>query len=324
MDLYMQTRFKYGTGFFAALIGIFCFNPAQAASSAQVETIILWPGPAPGAPAILPDEQIVERAASGSPSDRAVTHVRVPKLELYRPAHPNGSALLIIPGGGYRRVVIDKEGIETAKLAAKAGITAFVLTYRLPEDGWANRLDVSLMDAQQAMRLLRSRAQQYAIDPKRIGVMGFSAGGHVAGKLATRFAQPVDGDDSISVRPDFVCLMYPVVTMKLPHSHGGSREALIGVNPDDASIDAQSIETSIPDHMPPNFIVHAMDDHVVPVENSIQLAAALRAKAIPLEVHLFEEGGHGFGLRLAQGKPVAIWPQLFLSWAERHGMFAGR
>jgi dipeptidyl aminopeptidase/acylaminoacyl peptidase len=109
--------------------------------------------------------------------------------------------------------------------------------------------------------------------------------------------------------------------MKLPHAHGGSREALIGPNPDAAAIDAQSVEITIPDNMPPTFIVHAIDDRSVPVENSLQLAQALRAKEIPVELHLFEEGGHGFGLRLAQGKPAAIWPQLFLSWADRHGMF---
>ena len=267
-------------------------------------------------------EEITERAQAGSPSDRAISHVRTPKLTLYRPDHPNGSALLIIPGGGYRRVVIDKEGIETAELAAKAGITAFVLTYRLPEDGWVNRPDVSLMDAQQAMRLIRGQAGHFGIDPKRIGVMGFSAGGHVAAKLAARFAQPVNGDAAISVRPDFACLMYTVITMKLPHAHGGSREALIGPNPDPDAIEAQSVETSIPENMPPTFMVHAMDDRTVPVENAVRLADALRAKAIPLEVHLFEEGGHGFGLRLAQGKPVAIWPHLFLAWAERHGFFA--
>lgn len=287
------------------------------------EKIVLWPATPPGGAGVHLSERVVERSTDLTAfHDRYVDHIGTPHLLVCRPAKPNGAAVLIAPGGGYARIVLDKEGYETARRLADAGITAFVLHYRLPGDGWAQRQDVPLQDVQRAMRLVRANAAHYGIDPARLGVMGFSAGGHVAASLATRFAvsvyPPVDAADAQDARPAFACLMYPVLTMGAG-AHSGSRDLLLGANPSSEKIDAYSCEKHLPATMAPVFLALAGDDVVVPPdENGIAMAINLHQAKVPVCLHVFEEGGHGFGLRLAGGHPCAAWPQLFLNWLRSH------
>jgi acetyl esterase/lipase len=293
-----------------------------------VETIALWPGTPPGGDGLRLTLQLLERSPTPDVfHDRFVTDIATPLLTVFRPDKPDGSALLIAPGGGYRRVVIDKEGFECAHRFASAGITCFVLRYRLPGEGWRNAADVPLQDAQRAMCLIRARARDFGIDEKRVGVIGFSAGGHVAASLITRSAAtvyaPVDVADTQSARPDFAALMYPVMSMTPPIAHAGSREKLLGPSPTDAQQKAYSPDRHVTANVPPVFMSFASDDKEVDPRNSFLMEAALRAAGVAHEMHMFEEGGHGFGIRLAQGKPAAAWPGLFLRWGAGHGMFRG-
>ncbi len=265
-----------------------------------------------------------ERSPDKQLTDRAVFGISRPRLVVFRPERPNGAGLLVMPGGGYRWVVIDKEGYEIGRHLSARGFTVFVLFYRLPGEGWAAGPDVALADAQRAMRLIRHRASDFGLDPARIAAMGFSAGGHVCADLATRFAaavyQPVDAADSISARPMLAAPIYPVVSMNPPLAHAGSRSLLLGSNATPAQEAAHSPHRNVPPDAPPMFLLHAEDDDSVPVDNSLLLHAALRARAVPVEMHLFTHGGHGFGLRKAIGKPVGIWPDLFLAWAHSQGL----
>ena len=196
--------------------------PAVADPGDPDETVTLWPGKPPGAPAVLPRDEVVNRIATSGFQDRFVTNIGAPMMTVFRPKTPNGAAALLIPGGGYVRVVIDKEGFEVAHRLAAAGVTAFVLRYRLPPEGWANRADVALQDAQRAMRLIRGNAAAWRVDPARVAAMGFSAGGHVAASLATGHARatyaPADAADALSARPDLSALLYPVIDMAPPLS----------------------------------------------------------------------------------------------------------
>jgi acetyl esterase/lipase len=288
-----------------------------------VETIDLWPRGAPGAPARPLTETVVERSKDAQLSDRAVHGISRPRLVVFRPRLPNGAAVLVSPGGGYRWVVIDKEGYEIGRWLAARGFTVFVLFYRLPGEGWKAGPDVALSDAQRAMRLIRSRAKDFAIDPERVAAMGFSAGGHLCADLTTRFAtrtyDPVDAADRLSPRPFLSAPIYPVQSMTLPVAHVGSRELLIGKDADAALERAHSPDHNVTAATPPCFLVHAEDDPTVPVENSLLLRAALKAQGIPVETHLFTHGGHGFGLRKTIGKPVEAWPELFVKWAATQG-----
>lgn len=289
------------------------------------ETIDLWPGDAPGMPTEPPEETVVERSTDAQVTDRAVYGITRPRLAVFRPQLGNGAAVMITPGGGYHHVVIDKEGYELGRWLAARGFTVFVLFYRLPGEGWAAGPDVSLSDAQRAMRLIRQRAGDYGIHPARVAAMGFSAGGHVCADLTTRFDattyDPVDDADTLSARPFGSAPIYPVVSMTLPVTHAGSRELLIGKDAGPELERAHSPQHNVPANAPPCFLVHAEDDGTVPVENSVEFRAALKGRGIPVETHLFADGGHGFGLRKAVGKPVGIWPQLFVNWSKTIGLF---
>ena len=305
--------------------------PALAAgdpSPDSTQTVPLWPGEPPGARAPPPRETIVDRSKTSGFQDRYVTGVGRPLLTVFRPPKPNGAAALICPGGGYIRVVIDKESFEVAHRLAAAGVTCFVLRYRLPAEGWDHAADVPLQDAQRAIRLIRAGADGFGVDPARVCAIGFSAGGHVAASLATGFARgayaPADAVDRVSARPDLSALFYPVIDMARPFAHEGSREALLGKAPTAAVEGAYSPHRHVTRETPPSFLVHALDDPAVPVENSLNYLAALRAAKVAAEAHLFEEGGHGFGIRLAQGKPAAAWPDLLLRWSARHGWLGAR
>lgn len=289
------------------------------------EVIELWPAAAMQGTSLAAVTEVVnERSTNPSYNDRAVFGISVPRMAVFRPAKPNGAAVLITPGGGYKWVVVDKEGYELARWLAARGFTAFVLFYRLPGEGWASGPDTPLIDAQRAMRLIRHRAKDFKIDPERVAAMGFSAGGHVCASLSARFAAsvyaPVDAAEVLSAKPHCAAPIYPVVSMEPAITHAGSRALLLGPNPGAVLEAAYSPDRTMPPDAPPHFLLHAEDDAAVPVANTLRLREALLARKIPVEMHLFAVGGHGFGLRLAQGKPVAVWPELWLAWAKTLGL----
>jgi acetyl esterase/lipase len=277
----------------------------------------LWTDGPPGPQSEQTTLSIVERGRGGV-RDRAATGIGEPTLTIFEAARPNGSALLIIPGGSYQRVVMDKEGYETARWFAERGTTAFVLLYRLPRESWQDGARVVLQDAQRSMRIIRSEAERYRFDQARVGVVGFSAGGHAAAILSTRFADPVyrpaDAIDAQSARPDFAVLMYPVISMDGELAHAASKANLLGANPDTAEIEAQSPHRQVTASTPPTFVLHAADDRSVDIANSLLLYEALREAGVATELHIFPAGGHGFGIRGAAGLPVAVWPDLVREW----------
>lgn len=296
--------------------------PPQIAPPDPTEVIRLWPGAAPGGERVTVTPEVTERSTDPAFHDRFARYTTDPILTVLRPDRPNGASLLLIPGGGYRWAVVDKEGLDCARVFAAAGVTCFVLRYRLPGDGWSAGPDAPLQDAQRALRLIRAQAVTQGLDPTRVAVLGASAGGHLAGMLTARADvtyAAVDEADAGSHRPDLSILLYPVATMADPHVHAGSRRELLGETPTPEAIARYSLERMDWIGCPPTFLLHAMDDASVPVANSLQLLAALRAATVPCEAHLFEMGGHGFGIRLIAGKPAAVWPQLALAWAARHG-----
>ena len=281
------------------------------------DSIALWPEGHLTVPPGL-TESLVQRSDDPSASDRMLQGITRPRLDVFRPEKPNGAAVILAPGGGYRYVVVDKEGYELARWLRDRGVTVFVLFYRLPGDGWTDRSNVPLADAQRAVRLVRSRAATDGVDPARVAFGGFSAGGHVATSLLTRFDAkvyaPVDAADALSARPDTLAAIYPVVSMDPAIAHAVSREKLLGAAPDGAAQALYSPEQQARADMPPLFLLHAEDDDVVKVENSLRLHAAARAIGAPCEAHYFAEGGHGFGLMKTAGLPVATWPELYWNW----------
>ncbi|MEL2243693.1 alpha/beta hydrolase [Leclercia adecarboxylata] len=292
-------------------------NMAQAVGRSA--TFSIWPTPeAPGArtsDAVFTPEP---RHTGTSDYDRAVTGIRSPQITVYAPDKPNGVGILVAPGGSLRRVVLDKEGSALASFFNARGYTLFVMTYRMPGDGHEEGADAPLADVQRAMRVIRASAREWKLDPARIGVLGFSAGGHVAASLGTRHDDavyaPLDAVDECSARPAFMALVYPVITMQGEHYHPGSRHELMGDNPGEEQIQRYSLETRVTRDAPPTFLLHAADDPAVKVENSLAMYSALRRAGVPVEMHLFERGKHGFGIRDAQGLPVAVWPELMMNW----------
>jgi acetyl esterase/lipase len=278
-----------------------------------IETFKIWPDGPPGGEAVTVSEEIIERSTDPSAPDRAVIHVRTPTLKVFQPARPNGAAVLICPGGGYQRVVLDKEGDETAMRLAEVGITAAVLIYRLPQDGWTAGWQAPLQDAQRAMRMLRSGQAAKGVDLHRVGVLGFSAGGHLAAAL-TLMGTEAGGVassrvDPGSAAPDFGALIYAAYL-----DGSGSPALVLG----DAG-PAPDLVTLISADTPPVFLVHAEDDATVPVEGSRRMYAALQAKGVPSELHVFPDGGHGFGIARARDKQAEAWPDLFLAWMRKAG-----
>jgi acetyl esterase/lipase len=310
---------------FLAVLCAMTIRPGVAATmdgeppASSPDRIALWPnGLAPGDKPLATPAQVVERSRDPALPDRYITHVSEPYLVIYRPHHPNGVGLLVAPGGGYRRVVLDKEGSALVPdFVEHGGITLFVLRYRLPGEGRADR-EAALADAQRALRLIRSRAAQWRLDPARIGVMGLSAGGHLAARLGTGFDRPVypatDAVDEASARPDFELLIYPVIDMAGPAAHAGSRERLLGQRPDAPLLRRYSMQYQVRPDTPPTFLVHAQDDLAVPVDNSLLFYRALLQAGVPAEMHLFPRGGHGFGTRGIHGLTTAAWPRLARDW----------
>jgi len=313
----MNRRTMFGIG--ASLVPLLSRSAAAPAlaPSPDVESMPLWPSGPPGtAPALQPH-------FAGAPNDRVATGILSPSLTVFRPTNPDGSALLIAPGGGYLQENIDIEGTEIAQRFVQAGITAFVLTYRLPPEGWGPK--APLEDAQRAMRTIRATAAHYGLDPARTGALGFSAGGHLVASLAARSGEALvpatDAIDRADARPSFFALGYPVITMLPPYAHEASREHLLGKTPANDERAAWSVERLVTADTPPAFLFATVDDPYVPVENTTLLFAALRARKVDAEMHLFARGGHGFGLRLPPDAPALEWPDLFLRWGRSRGIF---
>lgn len=277
------------------------------------EVIPLWPGAPPGG-------GFVRQPERPDAIPNFVTNVAMPELRVFRPDQPNGRSLLSIPGGAYRFVSIANEGVDVAQAMTAKGYTVFVLVYRLPGEGWSRREDVPLQDAQRAVRLIRARVAQFGLDPDKVYAVGFSAGGHLGATLATGFAEPVyppvDAADALSARPDGVGLIYPVISHVPGIGHAESSRLLLGDAPSPQVIVRRSPALHVSAETPPVFVMHAIDDPAVPVENSFLIIDALRTAGRPVEAHLFAEGGHGFGLG-APGLPVSQWIELFAAWIER-------
>ncbi|AOD16339.1 putative secreted esterase/lipase precursor [Xanthomonas fragariae] len=294
--------------------------PSADTAAEQASRIQLWPkAVAPGDKTLPQPQRIVERSSDPALPDRYIQQISTPYLVVYRPKRPNGTALLVTPGGGYQLIVLDNEGSALVPgFVDQAGITLFVLRYRLPGEGHPNGADVPLADAQRALRLIRANAARYGIDTQRVGVMGFSAGGHVAASLGTRYAAQVypkvDAADALSARPDFELLIYPVIDMDSANAHMGSRQRLLGSTPSAAQLRAYSPHLHVDARTPLTFLLHAQDDTVVSVRNSLLFHDALLRAGVPSELHVFPQGGHGFGTASTTGLTVAAWPQLAQAW----------
>lgn len=250
-----------------------------------------------------------------------ISKIRIPTLRIY-PAPPdkaNGAAVIICPGGGYSIVAIDHEGYKVAEKFNEMGVTAFVLKYRIPNK--KNQEDPAiapLQDAQQAMLTVRSNAKKWHVDPARIGIMGFSAGGHLASTAGTHFERSlIDNPENISLRPDFMMLLYPVISADLAITHSGSFKNLLGADPTQAQLDLYSNEKQVTAHTPPAFLVHASDDKGVNPDNSIVLYQALLKNKVPAELHLYQNGGHGFGLHNPTTKDE--WIERCRNWLQANG-----
>jgi acetyl esterase/lipase len=249
-----------------------------------------------------------------------ISEVTVPTLTIYPPAKgtSNGTAVVICPGGGYRILAASHEGSDVAKEFNKMGVTAFVLKYRLPnESAQIDRTIAPLQDAQQALRTIRRDAIKYGINPDRIGIMGFSAGGHLAATASTHFVKPVgENADNTNVRPDFSILIYPVITMK-EFGHKGSTEQLIGKTPTPDMVELYSNETQVNRETPPVFLVHAGDDNAVPVKNSLSYYEACLKNGVQAGMVIYPKGGHGFGMNNKTTK--AKWMDNVQQWMDSMG-----
>ncbi|MEG3179837.1 alpha/beta hydrolase [Sphingomonas sp. LT1P40] len=286
------------------------------------EHFMLWPGLPPGAPPRLPATAPSMNGPASRP-ERWERGIARPHIGVYRPARPNGRAVLAIPGGGYGFVSLENEGINVARSLTPHGITVFVLAYRLPGEGWANRADVPLQDAQRAMRLIRANARRFGIVPEKLGICGFSAGGHLGAILTVghddMVYDPIGTADRLSARPAFSGLIYPVVSFRTAGLNSRSSANLLGENPTPAASARHDALSRMRAGMPPLFILHAMDDNTVPVTQSIAAIEAARRFKVPVEAHLLERGGHGFGARfLPADNPGAKWMDWFAAWTALH------
>jgi acetyl esterase/lipase len=250
-----------------------------------------------------------------------VTDISRPTLTVFLPSKEKatGAAIIICPGGGYANLAMGHEGTDVARWFNEHGIAAFVLKYRIPEDSTMINKEIGpLQDAQRALLIVRSGAIQWGIDPRRVGIMGFSAGGHLASTAGTHFEKRlIDNPGLIPLRPDFMILIYPVISFNPQIAHLGSEHNLLGPNPSAEKIKEYSNELQVTDQTPPAFLVHAMDDQVVPPANSVEFAGALKRHRVPVELHLIDHGGHGFGMHYpASGRP---WMELCIEWLKKEG-----
>jgi acetyl esterase/lipase len=275
--------------------------------------IPLWAEGVPGAKDIGPEKL----------EDARISNVSQPTLTYLAPAvdRPNGTAVIICPGGGYVRLSFDREGLQYGRWLGHLGVTTFVLKYRMQEFGHP----APLQDVLRAIRLVRSRAAEFGIDPDRVGVMGSSAGGHLSAAASTQFDHPAGRTghplDAVSARPDFAILMYPVITMADPAAHAGSRRALLGPNPSAESLRQASLEHQVTKDTPPTVLVHTQADQAVPVENSLLYFQALTRAGVPAELYAFEKGAHGMGMRDGLGTS-SDWPDRVAEWLRARGLLS--
>lgn len=276
---------------------IACFILGINFTYAQAEIIPVWPDSIPGS---IVNYDYQEMALYKEGIAFNIRKVTTPTLSVFLPVNDkfNKSAVVICPGGGYSHLAIDKEGTKVAIWLNSLGITAFVLKYRLPNDSIMKDKSIGpLQDAQEALRIVRRNAEKWKLDSNKIGIMGFSAGGHLAATLSTHYNDKLyETIDSISARPNFSMLIYPVISMKNEITHIGSQSNLLGESPSASSLIFFSNELWVNPKTPPTFLVHATDDSSVSVVNSIHYFQALKSSKVPVEMHLYEKGGHGFGL----------------------------
>lgn len=294
---------------FAALITMASAAAAQPAPQAkpnlnEPETFLLWPDGAPG-------------ALGQDDSDR-------PTVTVYRARQPNTTAIVVAPGGGYTALASNHEGRQVANLLNAMGVTAFVLKYRL---GPRYHHPIELGDAQRAIRFVRARAAEFNVAPDRIGMLGFSAGGHLTATAGTQFdagkTDAADPIDRVSSRPDFLVLAYPVISFDPAIAHAGSVRNLLGDKPDPKLIESLSADLQVTAQTPPTFLFHTNADTGVVPENSVRFYMALRRAKVPAELHIFENGPHGVGLAL-NDPALSAWPQLLTTWLRGRGLLAAR
>lgn len=252
---------------------------------------------------------------------QSTSQVSIPTLSVFLPKEikQNQTAVVILPGGGYSHLAIDKEGTKVAEWLNTLGIAAFVLKYRLPNNLiMTNKVVGPLQDAQEAIRIVRLNAAIWNIDPNKIGIMGFSAGGHLASTLSTHYDERVyETSSKISARPDFSLLIYPVISMQNDITHKGSQTNLLGENPSQQDIDSFSNEKKVTPQTPPAFLIHATDDGAVMAENSVNYYLALKKNGVTAELHLYEKGGHGFGLGV--NDTSKFWTKACEEWLKNNG-----
>ena len=301
------------------MLAFICLITIGGNLTAQTKVINLWNGKIPGAKHSDQFKQVVDTATGWVDKHTIIN----PYLDVY-PApkeKSNGTAVIICPGGAYVGMAVKHEGSQVAKWMNGLGITAFVLKYRLPDDSIMENKSIGPMqDGQRAIRIVRSHAKEWGINPKKIGIMGFSAGGHLASTLSTHFNEKVyEPQDTTSARPDFSLLIYPVISMDLTITHLGSRENLLGKNPSPELVKHFSNELQVNDQTPPAFLVQSIDDDVVPVQNSIVYAMALHKFKIPCELHLYQSGGHGYGMGRTSNTE-STWPEACQKWLDARGL----
>ena len=287
-----------------------------AEAAAQEKIIPLWPEGIPNS------QSSDEKEVSQNEGINWITQVQEPSITVYLPSRQQstGQAVVICPGGGYQGLAYDWEGTDIAKWLNSKGIAGIVLKYRLPNSKSVKvSYQAPLQDVQRAMRLVRAHAEEWNISEDKVGIMGFSAGGHLASTLGTKFDHDEgfqkDAIDALSARPDFMALIYPVITMNPEFTHMGSRNSLIGENPSEMLVQEFSNELQVKDSTPPTFILHATDDEAVPVENSLLFYRSLIEKGVYTEMHIYPEGGHGFSLALDKGN-LSTWTDRLYDWLK--------
>ncbi|RXG12857.1 acetyl esterase/lipase [Leeuwenhoekiella aestuarii] len=291
---------------------------ASNALIAQQQEVELWDE----VPGSIADENYTEEQQFDGEEIRGYGKVTNPTLTIFTPeaGTANGTAVVICPGGGYSHLAINKEGYKLGAWFAEQGVTGFVLKYRLPHDRIMQDKSIGpLQDAQRAIRYVRQHAGDYGIDASKVGIMGFSAGGHLASTASTHYAGAVyTSTEGVSARPDFAVLIYPVISMQEGITHQGSRDNLLGKKTTQAEVYNTSGEYQVTPETPMTFLVHATDDGAVPVENSIRYYLALKDAGVPAEMHLYEDGGHGFGM--GRTATANSWPKALTLWMQKHGL----
>jgi acetyl esterase/lipase len=301
------------------LMSFFMVQAFALSLMAQPVNMKIWPDGVPGS---KKSTDYVEKTLDSNDGIMRIEKVTDPEVAVYLPekSKANGKAVLIIPGGGYGIIAIDHEGYAIAKWLNENGIAGIVLKYRLPSDKIMSDKSIGpLQDAQEAMRIIRRNAGQWNVHPDKIGVMGFSAGGHLASTLSTHYGEQVyEVKDGVSARPDFSILIYPVITFDETFTHLGSRKNLIGENPSPDQVRSFSNELQVNSKTPPAFLIHSSDDKVVPVKNSVSYYTALQQNNVTSEMHIFQKGGHGYGMGRSKGTEIQ-WPALCLNWLKAAG-----